>query len=64
MNAGSRFPINGLTNKIEVTGYMINNKKGVVGKKKSVRKPENIHHIEQALNAESQEVYKMSFSAS
>jgi hypothetical protein len=28
---------------------MINNKKGVVGKKKSVRTPENIHYFEQAL---------------
>jgi hypothetical protein len=64
VNAGSRSPINGLANKLQVTGNMINNKKCVVGKKKSVRIPENIHHIEWALKAESQEIYKTSFSAS
>jgi hypothetical protein len=45
VKAGSRSPINGLANKFEVTGNMISNKDGVVDKKKSVRIPENIHHL-------------------
>jgi hypothetical protein len=41
---------NRLVNKFEKTGNVIDNKKGVVGKKKSLRTPENIHRVEQALN--------------
>jgi hypothetical protein len=44
--APSRSAINRLVNKFEMTGSMIDNKKGVVSKKKSVRTPENIHHIQ------------------
>jgi hypothetical protein len=40
--------INRLVNKFEMTGSMINNKKGVVGNR-SVRTPEIIHHVEQTL---------------
>jgi hypothetical protein len=41
LKAPSRSAINTLGNKFEAIGSVIDNKKGVVGKKKSVRTPEN-----------------------
>jgi hypothetical protein len=37
-----------LVNKLEATGSVIDNRKDV-GQNKSVRTPENIHHVQQAL---------------
>jgi hypothetical protein len=58
--APSRSAINRLVNKFEATGGMIDNKKGVVGKK-SVRTPGNIHHVQQALT-QSRKICKTFFS--
>jgi hypothetical protein len=47
--APSRSAINRLVNKFKMTGSVIDNKKGVVGKMKFVRTPGNIHGAQQAL---------------
>jgi hypothetical protein len=49
VKAPSRSEVNRLVNKFEMTGSMINNKKDVVSKKKSVRTAENICCFEQAM---------------
>jgi hypothetical protein len=46
--ASNRSAINRLVGKFETTENVINNKTGVVSKK-SVKTPENIHNVEQAL---------------
>jgi hypothetical protein len=44
---GSRSTIERLVEQFEQTGYMMDSKKGIVGRKKCVRTPENNAHVQE-----------------